>query len=184
MGKTKIDKSKLIFSNHDLKVLLVPLMIQQLLAALMGTVDTVMVSNVGSAAISAVSLVDSINNLMLQVFAALAAGGTIVCAQYLGKKEPKECNRAARQVFLAMFVISMLIMVFCLIFRYPLLRIIFGQVEPDVMEAAQTYFLLTALSYPFIALFNANASFFQAEGNTRLPMMVSVLCNFVNIAGN
>ena len=159
-------------------------MIQQLLAALMGTVDTVMVSNVGSAAISAVSLVDSINNLMLQVFAALAAGGTIVCAQYLGKKEPKECNRAARQVFLAMFVISMLIMVFCLIFRYPLLRIIFGQVEPDVMEAAQTYFLLTALSYPFIALFNANASFFQAEGNTRLPMMVSVLCNFVNIAGN
>lgn len=184
MGKTKIDKSKLIFSNHDLKVLLVPLMIQQLLAALMGTVDTVMVSNVGSAAISAVSLVDSINNLMLQVFAALAAGGTIVCAQYLGKKEPKECNRAARQVFLAMFVISVLIMVFCLIFRYPLLRIIFGQVEPDVMEAAQTYFLLTALSYPFIALFNANASFFQAEGNTRLPMMVSVLCNFVNIAGN
>lgn len=184
MGKTKIDKSKLIFSNHDLKVLLVPLMIQQLLAALMGTVDTVMVSNVGSAAISAVSLVDSINNLMLQVFAALAAGGTIVCAQYLGKKEPKECNRAARQVFLAMFVISMLIMVFCLIFRYPLLRIIFGQVEPDVMEAAQTYFFLTALSYPFIALFNANASFFQAEGNTRLPMMVSVLCNFVNIAGN
>lgn len=184
MRKTKIDKSQLIFSNHDLKVLLIPLMIEQLLNALMGTVDTVMVSNVGSAAISAVSLVDSINNLMLQVFAALAAGGTIVCSQYLGKKEPKECNRAARQVFLTMLVISVLIMVFCLIFRYPLLKVIFGQVEQDVMDAAQTYFFVTALSYPFIALFNANASFFQAEGNTRLPMTVSVICNFVNIAGN
>ena len=92
MRKTKIDKSQLIFSNHDLKVLLIPLMIEQLLNALMGTVDTVMVSNVGSAAISAVSLVDSINNLMLQVFAALAAGGTIVCSQYLGKRNRRRAT--------------------------------------------------------------------------------------------
>ena len=184
MRKGKIDKDKLLFSNRDLRMLLIPLMIEQLLNALMGTVDTVMVSNVGSAAISAVSLVDSINNLMLQVFAALAAGGTIVCSQYLGKKEPKECNRAAHQVFLSMFVISVLIMAVCLIFRYPLLRVIFGQVEPAVMEASQTYFFVTALSYPFIALFNANAAFFRAEGNSRLPMIVSVICNFINIGGN
>ena len=84
----QIEKEKLLFSNHDLKVLLIPLMLEQFLNSLMGTIDTIMVSNVGSAAISAVSLVDSINVLVIQVFAALAAGGTIVCSQYLGKKEP------------------------------------------------------------------------------------------------
>lgn len=184
MKKLMEKPDNLLFSNQDLKVLLVPLMIEQLLNALMGTVDTVMVSNVGSAAISAVSLVDSINNLMLQVFVALAAGGTIVCSQYLGKKEPKECNRAAEQVFLSVFVISVIITVLCLIFRYPLLNLIFGDVEADVMEASQTYFFLTALSYPFIALFNVNGAFFRSEGNSRLPMTVSVICNCINIVGN
>ncbi len=174
----------LLFSDHDLRVLLIPLMIEQLLNAMMGTVDTIMVSNVGSAAISAVSLVDSINVLVLQVFAALAAGGTIVCAQYLGKKEPEECNRAAHQVFLTMFMISMILMIVCLVFRHSLLSLIFGKVEQDVMDASQIYFLVTVLSYPFIAMFNANASFFRAEENSRLPMMISVICNFINIGGN
>jgi len=184
LKKLGIKKEDLLFNNHDLFLLLVPLMIEQVLNALMGTIDTVMVSNVGSAAISAVSLVDSINNLMLQVFLALAAGGTIVCSQYLGKKETEECNRAARQVFLTMLVISVVITVLCVAFRNPLLRLIFGQMEADVMEASQIYFLVTALSYPFIALFNANAAFFRAEGNSRMPMVISVICNGINIAGN
>ncbi len=182
--KPEIKKEDLLFSNRDLYLLLVPLMIEQLLNALMGTVDTVMVSNVGSAAISAVSLTDSINTLVLQVFVALAAGGTIVCSQYLGQHNHEACRRAANQVFLTMLLISVGIMAVCIVFRYPLLQLIFGQVDADVMEASQIYFLVTVLSYPFIALFNANASFFRAEGNSRLPMTVSVACNFVNIAGN
>lgn len=184
MRKSQIDKSRLLFSDRDLITLLVPLMAEQLLSSLMGSVDTIMVSNVGSAAISAVSLVDSINVLFIQVFAALAAGGTIICSQYLGKKEPKECQRAAEQVFLSMAVISVAITVLCVAFRYPLLSLIFGEVEQAVMDDAQIYFLITALSYPFIALFNANAAFFRAEGNSRLPMLVSLICNFVNIGGN
>ena len=171
---TQLDKSKLIFSNHDLKVLLIPLMIEQILNALMGTVDTIMVSNVGSAAISAVSLVDSINILVVEVFSALAAGGTIVCSQYLGKKDPEATNRAARQVFLSMAVISTALTIVCIAVRHPLLRLIFGNVDAEVMDNSQTYFLITALSYPFIGLFNANSSFFRAEGNSRLPMTVSV----------
>ncbi|MCD7982203.1 MAG: MATE family efflux transporter [Clostridiales bacterium] len=182
--KSDIKKEELLFSNRDLYLLLVPLMVEQILNALMGTVDTVMVSNVGSAAISAVSLTDSINTLVLQVFVALAAGGTIVCSQYLGQQNHDACRRAANQVFLTMFLISVGLMAVCIVFRYPLLKLIFGQVEPDVMEASQIYFLVTVLSYPFIALFNANAAFFRAEGNSRLPMMVSVLCNCINIAGN
>lgn len=184
MKKVQIDKSRLLFSNHDLKVLLIPLMIEQFLNSLMGTIDTIMVSNVGSAAISAVSLVDSINVLVIQVFSALAAGGTIICSQYLGRKETQESNRAAQQVFLSMAVIATALMAVCIIFRHPLLRVIFGDVEQDVMENSQIYFLITALSYPFIGLFNANSAFFRAEGNSRLPMMVSVICNFINIGGN
>ena len=182
--KQKIDESKLLFSNHDLKVLLIPLMVEQLLNSLMGTVDSMMVSNVGSAAISAVSLVDSINVLVIQVFTALTAGGAIICSQYLGRKDVKACNKAARQVLLAMLVISIGLMAVCIVFRHPLLRLIFGNVEQDVMDNSQIYFLITALSFPFIGLFDANAAFFRAEGNSKLPMTISALCNLANIAGN
>ena len=182
--KQKIDAGKLLFSNHDLKVLLIPLMVEQLLNSLMGTVDSMMVSNVGSAAISAVSLVDSINVLVIQVFTALTAGGAIICSQYLGRKDVKACNKAARQVLLSMLVISIGLMAVCIAFRHPLLRLIFGNVEQDVMDNSQIYFLITALSFPFIGLFDANAAFFRAEGNSRLPMTISALCNLVNIAGN
>lgn len=75
-----------IFTNKMLRTLLIPVIFEQVLNSLMGTVDTMMVSNVGSAAISAVSLVDSINVLVIQAFSALAAGGAILCSQYIGQK--------------------------------------------------------------------------------------------------
>ena len=94
--KSKIDKSNLMFTNHALFVLLIPVIIEQFLNSFMGMADTMMVTKIGSAAISAVSLVDSINVLMIQVFAALAAGGTIICSQYLGRGDTKGSRRAAR----------------------------------------------------------------------------------------
>ncbi len=181
---TKIDRQHLMFSNRALWALLVPIMLEQLLNSLMGMVDTMMVSNVGSEAISAVSLVDSINNLLIQIFSALAAGAAIVCSQYLGKKDKEGANQAARQVFLSVLVISVLVTLLCVLFRRPLLSLIFGKVEPGVMKNSLDYFLLTALSYPFIALFSAGSAFYRAGGNSRFPMVVSIISNFVNIAGN
>ena len=108
-------ENKHLFSKSDLKKLLIPLMIEQLLNSMMGMVDTVMVSNVGSAAISAVSLVDSINVLVIQLLSALAVGGTIVCSQYLGRKDAKGSNNAARQVLLSTVVISIVMAVFCIL---------------------------------------------------------------------
>ena len=134
--KQKIDAGKLLFSNHDLKVLLIPLMVEQLLNSLMGTVDSMMVSNVGSAAISAVSLVDSINVLVIQAFSALAAGGAIVCAQYIGQKNVKRANESARQVLFIITAISVVISLICLVFQKPMLRLIFGSVEAEVMRAS------------------------------------------------
>lgn len=177
-------QTKHIFSNRDLRKLLIPLMLEQLLNCFMGMIDTIMVSNVGSAAISAVSLVDSINVLVIQAFAALAAGGAIVCAHFIGSRDKKGSNLAARQVLLSVTIISVIITAFCFAFKTPLLKLIFGSVEKSVMAASETYFFYTALSFPFIALYDCGASIFRAQENTRCPMVISVISNVLNVAGN
>ena len=174
----------MMFSNKQLLTLLLPIMVEQLLNSFMGMADTMMVSNVGSAAISAVSLVDSINVLVIQVFTALGAGAAIICSQYLGRGDRESSNEAARQVTLSVLTISTVLSIFCIIFRGPLLHLIFGQVEEAVMDNSMIYFLLTAISFPFIALFDAGGAFYRAAGNSRFPMMISVLSNGLNIAGN
>ncbi len=181
---SKIDKSKLMFSNKDLKLLLIPLIIEQLLNSFMGMADTMMVSNVGSVALSAVSLVDSINNLVIQVFAAMTVGATVICSQYLGRGDEKKGNEAARQVFLAILMISLMCMAVAIGGRNWLLQTIFGSVEEDVMSNAHQYFVITALSYPFLALFGAGSAFYRASGNSKFPMGISVLSNLINIVGN
>ena len=173
-----------LFSNRDLRKLLVPLIVEQLLNSLMGTADTVMVSNVGPEAISAVSLVDSINVLIIQAFSALAAGGTILCSHYMGTKDRKGANHCAGQVTMVITCIAVVMTVLGLCFKTPLLRGIFGAVEPAVMEASQTYFFYTLLSFPFIALYDAGSSIFRAQENTRTPMVISILSNLMNIGGN
>lgn len=182
--KSKIDYGNLLFPRRALWMLLIPLIIEQMLNSLMGMVDTLMVSRVGAEAISAVSLVDSINNLVLQVFAAMAAGAAIICSQYLGRKNEKGCNDAAKQIVLTVVVISSVIMIIGVGFRKPLLHLIFGSVEEAVMTNAQIYFLITALSYPFIALFQAGAAFYRACGNSKFTMKTALIANVANIVGN
>lgn len=182
--KSKIDYGNLLFPRRALWMLLIPLIIEQMLNSLMGMVDTLMVSRVGAEAISAVSLVDSINNLVLQVFAAMAAGAAIICSQYLGRKDEKGCNDAAKQIVLTVVVISSVIMIIGVGFRKPLLYLIFGSVEEAVMTNAQMYFLITALSYPFIALFQAGAAFYRACGNSKFTMKTALIANVANIVGN
>ena len=177
-------KNQHLYSNPDLRKLLIPIIVEQLLSSLMGTADTMMVSNIGSAAISAVSLVDSINILVIQALSALSAGGAILCSQYLGSKNPKDANRAARQVLFVMTFLSVGLSAFCLILRTPLLHLIFGKVEADVMQNSQIYFFYTLLSFPFIGLYDAGASIMRSQNNSRNPMIISVISNFMNIGGN
>ena len=164
--------------------LLIPVVLEQLLNSIMGTADTMMVSNVGSAAISAVSLVDSINVLVIQAFSALAAGGAIVCAQYIGQRNKEKANESARQVLFIITAISVAVSLICLVLQKPLLSLIFGSVEPAVMRASETYFFYTALSFPFIAAYDSAASIFRAQDNTKGPMIISMISNVMNIAGN
>ena len=177
-------KQQHMFTNRMIRSLLIPVVLEQLLNSIMGTADTMMVSNVGSAAISAVSLVDSINILVIQAFSALAAGGAIVCAQYIGQQNKERANESARQVLFIITLISIIVSAICLGFKKPLLRLIFGSVEADVMRASEIYFFYTALSFPFIALYDAAASIFRAQDNTKGPMTISMISNIMNIVGN
>ena len=174
----------LMFDNRKLAKLLIPLALDQLLNSFMGTVDTLCVSNLGSAAISAVSLVDSINILIVQAFFALASGGTVVCSHYLGCKEKKQAQEAARQLVFITFMLSLAITVLFVIFNGPLLHLIFGKVEQDVMSSARKYFFFTTLSYPFIALYDDGSCILRAQENSRLPMQISIISNIMNVIMN
>lgn len=177
-------KNNHMFSNKQLVAILTPVIIEQILNMLMGTVDTMMVSNVGSAAISAVSLVDSLNVLLIQLFAALATGGTIICSQYMGAGDVKKATNAAKQVLFVSFAIGMGLSIILFIVRAPLLSFIFGEVEKEVMQKSLTYFMITLLSFPFLAIYNSGAAIFRAQEDTKTPMLVSFASNIVNVVGN
>ncbi|MBR1780812.1 MAG: polysaccharide biosynthesis C-terminal domain-containing protein, partial [Oscillospiraceae bacterium] len=167
-----------------MRKLLVPLVLEQILSGFMGIVDTMMVTRVGDTALSAVSCVDAINTLLFYLLSALANGGTIVCSQYLGRKDRASAERAGAQVFLVSFSLSTALTVLFLIFRAGLLSLIFGQVEPVIMTQALQYFRITALSYPFLALAQTSAAQFRAAGNARLPMLTALGANLINVGGN
>ncbi len=150
----------------------------------MGMADSMMVSNVGAAALSGVSLVDSINILVVQAFNAMATGGVIICSTCIGQKDYKRAGQSAGQVILVSTVLSVTMMVLGLIFRRSLLYLVFGKVDADVMSAAGIYFLLTILSYPSVALAAACSAIFRAQSNTKLPMNIAIVSNLLNVAGN
>lgn len=174
----------MLFSKGDLKRLIVPLLLEQLFAITIGMADTMMVTSVGEAAVSGVSLVDAINFLLINVFSCLATGGAVVAAQYLGKGEPLNAGKAGKQLIYACVVAGGMLMVLCLTLQNVLLRFIFGAIEADVMQSAMTYFTLSALSYPFLALYNANAALLRSQGNSKASLYTSIIMNVINIVGN
>lgn len=182
--KNAIPKDKLLFSNIELKKLIIPLVIEQLLVMLVGMIDTIMVSSVGEAAISGTSLVDMINTVFVHIFAALATGGAVVTSQFIGAKRHNDACESARQLLFSTIIVSLIIAVLALIFKEEILRILFGKIEADVMQNAVTYFMLSAISYPFLAAYNACGSLYRAMGNSKISMQMSFLMNIINICGN
>lgn len=173
-----------IFSKQDLRRLIIPLIIEQILAVTVGMADTVMVSSAGDAAMSGVSLVDMINVLIINIFAALATGGAVVCSQFIGANERKKACSAAGQLLFISFLISAFICVVTLVLRSPILRLFYGDIAPDVRKSALTYFWISSLSYPFIAVYNAAAALFRSMGNSKVSMITSICMNIINVAGN
>lgn len=174
----------MMFTNKDLRKLIIPLIIEQLLVVTVGFADTIMVSSVGEAAVSAVSLVDSINILLINIFAALGTGGAVVAAQFIGQGSKEKAKYSAKQLILITAILSSVIMGIILILNTSLLHLIFGNVEANVMSNAEIYFFFSALSYPFIALYNSGAALFRAVGNSKISMINSIIMNVINIVLN
>lgn len=185
-----------MFSKKDLQKLIIPLIIEQLLGISVGMFDTIMISSLGESAVSGVSLVDMLNVLMINIFAALATGGAVICAYELGKiKKLMEqdtsvkndfpgARSAAKQLLIVLLVASILVAGLALFFRVGLLRLCFGAIEDDVMANALTYFVISAISYPFIAIYNGLAALFRTMGNSKITMIASFFMNLLNICGN
>ncbi len=172
------------FSGKSLRKLVIPLVIEQTLAIAMGMADTVMVSSCGEAVVSGISLIDQISVLLVGLFSALAAGGSIVCAQFLGHGDRKLVSRSSAQLFLAVGFISTVLMIFALVFNNGILNVLYRKLEPDVFANASVYFYILAISFPFLGIYNAGAALFRAIGNSRISMNVSLVANIINIIGN
>lgn len=173
-----------MFSNKALKKLILPLIIEQILIMAVGVADTVMVSYAGEVAISGVGLVDMFNNLIITVLAAIDAGGAIIVSQYIGNKDRKNANKASSQLLTITIVIATVIMLGCLVFHRILLSTFFGAIEMDVMKAATTSFLISAISFPFLGVYNSAAALYRSMEKTRTTMYVSILMNIINVVGN
>ena len=173
-----------MFSRKYLLRLIIPLIIEQLLAVTVGMADGMMVARVGEDAVSGVSLVDSINILLIGLFGALATGGAVVSAQFLGQKEEHKARIAGEQLIASTLLLSLGIMTVALIGNSAVLKLIYGNVESEVMEKAVTYLFYSALSYPFIAVYNACAALFRSMGNSKVSMVISLIMNLINISGN
>lgn len=182
--KNKKDRSAYLFDNKALRALIIPLIIEQLLAVLVGMADSIMIASVGEAAVSGVSLVDNIMVLFINAFAALATGGAVISGQYLGQKNDKSACEASNQIvwFITIVAVGIMAIIYC--GKWFILHVVFGAIDADVMAHANTYLLIVSASIPFMALYNAGAATFRAMGNSKVSMQVSIIMNIINIGGN
>jgi len=174
----------MLFTKKEIFKILIPLVIEQFLTVSIGMIDSMMVSSAGEAVISGVSLVDTLNLLLVYIFSALSSGGAVVISQFLGKKDNEKTQLASKLLVWVVFAVSCVLTFVSVVFRYQMLNLVFGSVEADVMANAVIYFLYTALSYPFLALYGAASAVFRSMGNTKISLIVSLLKNIINVVGN
>ncbi len=182
--KQPLPKERQRFGNRELAALILPILVEQLLTMLVGIADTLMVSYAGEAAVSGVSLVNQLNNVFIFVFGAVASGGAVVASQYIGREDRENGVTAASQLLMITVLISTALMGVSVLFRSQFLSLLFGRVEPDVMEASLTYLVISALSFPALAVYNSAAALFRSMGKTKAIMNISIAMNAVNVIGN
>ena len=173
-----------LFSPRDLRAMIVPLFLEQLLVMLVGLADTLIVSYAGEAAVSGVSLVNQFNTIFIYLFTALASGGAVVISQYIGRRAAEDAGEAASQLLSFSSAFSVLIGVLVLLGNERILSALFGKVETDVMDACILYLRISAYSYPALAIYNAGAALFRSIGRTSVTMYLSIASNIINVIGN
>lgn len=173
-----------IFSDKSLRKMIIPLFLEQLLVMLVGMADTLIVSYAGEAAVSGVSLVNQFNTIFIYLFTSLASGGAVVISQYIGKSAVEDAGEASSQLLSFSTAFSVLLAVLVILGNERMLRLMFGKVENDVMQACITYLRISAYSYPALAIYNSGAALFRSIGKTSVTMYLSVASNIINVIGN
>lgn len=179
-----MDTKNRFFSNADLRKLIIPLVIDQFLQAFVGLADSIMVASVGEAAVSGVSLIDTIMVLILNIFTALATGGAVIAGQFLGKKRGEMACKSTNQLISFTLKASLVVMVLCYFGRNFITHVVFGKIEADVMYNCNVYMFIVFASIPMTALYNAGAAIYRAMGNSSVAMKISLLMNAINLGGN
>lgn len=164
--------------------MILPLLMEQFLLMLVGLADTMVVSYAGEVAVSGVSLVNSFNTIFINLFTALASGGAVVVSQYIGRRDMKMASESSSQLLMVATVFAVVISIPVLIWKVPLLKGLFGKVEPDVMEACKTYLRISVYSFPALGIYNAGTALYRSIGKTSVTMKISIVSNLINVAGN
>ena len=173
-----------LYSNKALLALFIPLLIEYGLEFFMGFADSVMVASLGEVAISGVSLVDFLVQLLIFSFSALGTGGAVVAGQYFGNNQIKKAQDSATQLVWFSTILSAILMIVVILIRQFLIGLLFGQIEADVWAIAEMYLYFMALSIPFLAIYNAGAAIFRTTNNATLPMQILLICDVLNVIGN
>ena len=179
-----MEEKKLLFSNRDLVNLIIPLIVEQLLAMLVGLADSIMIANIGESAVSGVSLVDGCIMLLINAFTALATGGAVVAGQWLGSEDRERASESAHQLIWFITILSVIVMGLVYFYSNALLFNVFGKITDEVRGYARIYLLIVAASIPFIALYNGGSAVFRAMGDSKTPMSISIKMNIINVVGN
>lgn len=179
-----MEKRKELFSNQELRNMVLPLFTEQLLVMLVGLADTLVISYAGESAVSGVSLVNQFNTIFIYLFTALASGGAVVVSQYIGRKEMDRAGASASQLLLFSTIFSVVISGAVLAGNRAMLSLLFGRVEDSVMEACITYLKISVYSYPALAVYNSGAAIYRSLGKTKVTMYISIVSNIINVAGN
>lgn len=177
-------KSRPMFSNRALVSLSVPIVIDAVLAIFTGMVDTAMVSTAGEAAVGAISLVDQMFLLFVTVFSAIASGGVVITAQYIGNQDRAKAKSSANQLLYASTAVALFITVAVIGFIPQIIRLVYGELEEAVFENAKAYFFFALLGMPFFALASACTALLRTMQRSKLAMLLALGANVINIIGN
>ena len=159
--------------------LAVPIIGENLLQTLVGTVDTLMVARLGSAAVAGVGTSIEIVFFLLAALAAVGIGATVLVSHAIGAGDPARANRLARQAVVWGVLLSIPVSLIGYLSAEAVISV-FGT-EPDVAEAATTYLRITAATSVVLLLTFVCGAVFRGAGDSRTPLVASVLANVVNV---
>jgi Na+-driven multidrug efflux pump len=184
MQKTKTKYT--LFTNKALFMLILPIVVEAALTMSLGLADSFMVKGIGTngTAVSAVTNVDQISNVMVQLFSAFGTGGAIITSQYLGAGKKEEANKSAKQLYVLMLLSSIVVMIVCLALNHQIIDLIYAVDDPAYKEYSYTYFYLMAASYPLLAIFYSAAAILRAQRKSMNTMTSAAVSFCLNVGLN